>query len=315
MCCTIVYWACWFLPLQGIIEVAMRITDYFYTPKDIWNGLRIRHAVGFVAALFIVTGLHILGVGTDVTLFAASIVATQIWKMDPRVPFVGAIGCFIAIMVASVVSSEASSSAGALKERLAVIAFYFLVLGVLLLLREHIKPPKQKPYIRDIPRQEYELDELAESLPGSVATTPIKTQTPSTTSPAKPVYPLQARQHHAPTVHTQSHQSQASTAHTPPVPTQQPARLHVQPQQVASMLKHVVRKEEVHAPTQHQQETPASKPVALPHMQRSPYLLDLRVPQKPKQPLHQQHKRSISDVAPPKGFTAKRPAPRGPIQL
>lgn len=295
----------------------IKVTDYFYTPADIWRGLRIRHAVGIVAALFVAAGLKKVGVGTDVLLFVSSIVATQIWLLDARVPFVGAIACFIAIMIASLINPTAVSNNGSLRERLAVIAFYFLVVGVLLLLREHIRPAGQnKPYIPEpadtepLPAELTDLEEY-DDMPSNI------THTAQHSVPHNNIAQHTSSVHHSsatPVLATANNHAVKQAHHPAHQPTALPHSVSQQTvmpqtqQAVAARLKHATQTtQQPPVPP-----TPTHKP--LPHMQRSPYLLDLRsgfLP--PKKPLG--HHRRVNDVAVPEGFKPKPPHTRGPIQL
>lgn len=113
--------------------------DYVFTPKDIARAFRPRHIVGVSAGTAVALGLHYgLKFGLDISLLLATLTTVVIWRLDTRVPFIGAIVCFVLIMIASIFNPSTSTTQGSWSDQFAVIAFYFLVIGVVLLIREHI---------------------------------------------------------------------------------------------------------------------------------------------------------------------------------
>ena len=120
----------------------LKPSDYFITPGDVARAFRWRHLIGATVGICIIAGLTTIGLGWDVALFAGSIAAAVIWKMDARIPFGAAIACFIGIMVASVIGPSNGGTQGSLREQLAVSAFYCLVIGVALLIREQVMTRK-----------------------------------------------------------------------------------------------------------------------------------------------------------------------------
>lgn len=122
----------------------IRVSDYVITPNDIAHAFRWRYVVGILVGVGLAIGLGKVGAGPDIALFVSAIVAAVIWKMDARIPFAAAIACFIGIMAASVVAPKSSSDQGSLREQLAVAAFYCLVIGVALLIREQFAPRRKR---------------------------------------------------------------------------------------------------------------------------------------------------------------------------
>lgn len=120
--------------------------DYFFTPADIVRALKPRHLIGLVVGLFLAAILlKVLGAGLDVALFVGIIATIVIWQLDARIPFSIAILCFVLIMITSLFEPSTSRSTSTIGENLAVMAFYSLVGGVVLLLVDHFRNPVDEP--------------------------------------------------------------------------------------------------------------------------------------------------------------------------
>ncbi len=122
----------------------MAATDYFITPSDLGRGaqrFRWEHAAGLLAGL-LTAGLvfKFTTLGPEAALFGALLIALMIWRSDPRWLFGAAIGSFGAIIIVSSMWREVEIFDKPLSERMAVWSFYFLVIGVMLLIVESYWP-------------------------------------------------------------------------------------------------------------------------------------------------------------------------------
>lgn len=122
----------------------MSAADYFITPSDIGRSaqrIRWEHGLGFVAGLiaaFLVYKFTTLG--AEAAIFAALLIALMVWRSDPRWLFGAAIGSFGAIIIVSSMWQDVEIFDKPLSERMAVWSFYFLVIGVMLLIIESYWP-------------------------------------------------------------------------------------------------------------------------------------------------------------------------------
>lgn len=123
----------------------MRATDYIVTPADVWRGLR---GLGWMRALLLiaVSTLSILalqaGKSTELVLLGYVIATALILRIDARLPFVAAIALLAAIAALSVFDPAANGVKDSPQERLAVLVYYCLVLGVVLLIEEQMLPER-----------------------------------------------------------------------------------------------------------------------------------------------------------------------------
>ena len=120
--------------------------DYFFTPADVVRATKLRHVIGLlVGGVLTAVLLKVLGVGLDVALFVGVITMIVIWQLDARIPFSIAILCFVLIMITSLFEPSTSRGTSTIGENLAVMAFYSLVGGVVLLLVDHFRNPVDEP--------------------------------------------------------------------------------------------------------------------------------------------------------------------------
>jgi hypothetical protein len=132
----------------------LKVSDYFITPRDIAHAFRWRYVLGVIVGMSVAIGLGKVGVEPDIAILVSVIIMAVLWRMDARVPFGLAIACFIGVMVASLMPQAPGRAApGDPREALAVSAFYCLVIGVALLIREQIVSPKRKYMARRAQRQ------------------------------------------------------------------------------------------------------------------------------------------------------------------
>lgn len=122
----------------------MSATDYFVTPNDIGRSIvRIRweHGLGVAAGLLTAFLVYkFTGLGVEAAIFGALLISLMVWRSDPRWLFGAAIGSFGAIIIVSTLWRDMEVYDKPLSERMAVWSFYFLVIGVMLLIVESYWP-------------------------------------------------------------------------------------------------------------------------------------------------------------------------------
>ena len=185
----------------------MRASDYVITPLDVWRGVRglgiVRVGLLALACVGSVLALH-RGISTELVLLVFSISTALLLRIDSRLPFVAAIILLVTIAALSAFDPAASGAKNTLQERLAVLVYYCLVLGVSLLIQEQMVAARQPAP-----------DQNAAPAPQPVAPAPV------------PVY---ARSLAAPAAH-QLHRSPAQPAVTPAT------RPPVRPQQTVAPMR------------------------------------------------------------------------------
>ncbi len=94
--------------------------------------------------------IYKLDVPVNVSLYTAFIIVAIIWSLSSRIPFGIASACLIAIIIVSIMVSDANGMQSNLREQLALGAFYGVVVGVILLVRERFWQPKNKRAHSDV---------------------------------------------------------------------------------------------------------------------------------------------------------------------
>jgi hypothetical protein len=116
----------------------VRLTEYILTPSDLvrigseLRGLERRDLLGIVlaVAVFILFKL-LLNQNSEDSLFMVVLFGSLWWRLDPRIPLVGAIGVLVLIPILQFFANSNILWIDDPSEPLAVIAYYLLVIGVL----------------------------------------------------------------------------------------------------------------------------------------------------------------------------------------
>ncbi|PID31961.1 hypothetical protein CR970_03070 [Candidatus Saccharibacteria bacterium] len=120
----------------------MRASDYFLTPGDVWHSVRKLGWLRASLAIVVIAVWIVLLVAPAVSGGAASAVAVVVLavvlRIDTRVPFVLAILLLTLIAVLSMLGGRSSQEMSDSIEQLAVMAYFMLVIGVVLLVRDHV---------------------------------------------------------------------------------------------------------------------------------------------------------------------------------
>lgn len=123
----------------------MRASDYVITPQDVWRGIRGLGLVRAVLLVLVNVGSVLAlrtGLGAELVLLVYCISVALLLRIDSRVPFVAAIALLIAIAGLSAFDPSVSGAKNTLQERLAVLVYYCLVMGVALLIQEQAATAK-----------------------------------------------------------------------------------------------------------------------------------------------------------------------------
>lgn len=255
--------------------------------------LGIRHAIGVILGLFVAAGMKVVGLDAGIIVLVTLFVVLFVWNVSSWVPLIGALLSFSAFLALPFMGNGIVKDTDAALEKLIIAAFYFCAVTVVLFIRRYLRPPKQKPYI--VERQTdaedntgvmaEEIEQLVHEQPSEpkTKTMPIHAHKPAPVVAKKPLVPSPLRK-----------TAPLKTTLKPVAPTA-PKAISIAPIVV-----------------------PPAKDIPMPHMQRSPYLLDLRAKKAPlaaQTSPQQQPKKQISDVAPVPLFKAKAQRPAGKIQL
>lgn len=124
---------------------AVNLSEYIFTPADIWRlvkALGWRRCLAASGVLAGAIGAVMLGQDAGWVVPLAITLMAVVTRVDARAPFAVAIALLLIIAVWSAVDPATGSAAGEQSgpEALAVWAYYGLVLGVVLLLRDQVWP-------------------------------------------------------------------------------------------------------------------------------------------------------------------------------
>lgn len=126
----------------------VNIVDYIITPVDMWRWLK---GLGRLRGLLLVVGCMgvfvaaTLGVSGSLLSVVAVVYMAVVLRVDARTPFIGAIILLILIAAVSAFDTSQATNRDSLQNTLAVYAYYCLVLGVLLLIRDQVVPSRIGP--------------------------------------------------------------------------------------------------------------------------------------------------------------------------
>ncbi len=124
---------------------AVNLSEYIFTPADIWRlvkALGWRRCLAASGVLVGAIGAVMLGQDAGWVVPLAITLMAVVTRVDARAPFAVAIALLLIIAVWSAIDPATGSAAGEQSgpEALAVWAYYGLVLGVVLLLRDQVWP-------------------------------------------------------------------------------------------------------------------------------------------------------------------------------
>lgn len=129
-----------------------KITEYLFTPKDAWKGIlylaknaTFRDLLGVLLLPVVFVGVHyIIGWSLEAGIFWMFIVSMWYWRIDSRVAIGAALVCLVIIpLLLTLFRQEIFLTGEYWAERVAVWAYYFLVIGVVRQIFEYIKEQRQ----------------------------------------------------------------------------------------------------------------------------------------------------------------------------
>lgn len=197
----------------------MRATDYVITPMDVWRGIR---SLGWLRAVLLVLvcagSVWALSAGksAELVLLGFSICSALLLRVDSRLPFVAAIVLLIGIAALSVFDPSVSGVKNTPQERLAVLVYYCLVLGVVLLIQEQVAPQKaavSAPAVQTVPLQQTVAIPRAAVMQQPITAPPAATGV-AAMQPMAPMRPMQSARHSLAPAAQQLHRVTADAANT-----------------------------------------------------------------------------------------------------
>lgn len=99
----------------------------------------------------IATAMAYSGISLSIAMCTGFIAAAIIWALSSRIPFGIASACFIAIIIVSIMVPDTNDLQSNLREQLAIVAVYCLIIGIVLLMREQFDRKKHPSPVIDPP--------------------------------------------------------------------------------------------------------------------------------------------------------------------
>ena len=191
--------------MNSVQNIQFKTSDYLFTPGDcirlareFWRGLKtlgFRDGIGLALLAGVALALRLsMGFGLEAIYFWVCAVAVVYWRLDARLPIGAALACLVTIPVLLLLYNQNILFTGdAWAERVAVWAYFFLVIGVAkqlfdLQVARHRTDTKPSPmydpagYITPI-----SLEPEILPLPGVPEPVPLEKPEPAFTMQQKPV--------------------------------------------------------------------------------------------------------------------------------